>query len=42
VAEAPKPPKGAPAVAGTGYSLYDFERRGPMLILAALFAVVVA
>jgi uncharacterized membrane protein len=41
VAEAPKPPKGAPAVAGTGYTLYDFERRGPMLILAALFALVV-
>jgi uncharacterized membrane protein len=41
VAKAPKPPKGAPAVAGTGYTLYDFERRGPMLILAALFALVV-
>jgi uncharacterized membrane protein len=41
VAKAPKPPKDAPAVAGTGYSLYDFERRGPMLILAALFALVV-
>jgi uncharacterized membrane protein len=41
VTEAPKPPPGAEAVAGTGYSLYDFERRGPMLLLAALFAVVV-
>jgi uncharacterized membrane protein len=41
VAKAPKPPKGAPAVAGTGYTLYDFERRGPMLLLAALFVVVV-
>jgi len=41
VAKAPKPPEGAPAVAGTGYTLYDFERRGAMLILAALFAVVV-
>jgi len=41
VAKAPKPPEGAPAVAGTGYTLYDFERRGSMLILAALFAVVV-
>jgi uncharacterized membrane protein len=41
VAKAPKPPKGAPAVAGTGYTLYDFERRKPMLILAALFALVV-
>jgi uncharacterized membrane protein len=41
VAKAPKPPKGAPAVAGTGYTLYDFERRGPMLVLAGLFALVV-
>jgi uncharacterized membrane protein len=41
VAKAPKPPKGAPAVAGTGYTLYDFERRKPMLILAALFAFIV-
>jgi uncharacterized membrane protein len=41
VAKAPEPPPGADAVAGTGYTLYDFERRGPMLILAALFAVVV-
>ena len=41
VAKAPKPPEGAPAVAGTGYTLYDFERRGPMLVLAALFALVV-
>jgi uncharacterized membrane protein len=40
-AKTPKPPKGAPAVAGTGYTLYDFERRRPMLILAALFVVVV-
>jgi uncharacterized membrane protein len=41
VAKAPKPPNGAPALAGTGYSLYDFERRGPMLILALLFVAVV-
>ncbi len=41
VAEAPEPPPGAEAVAGTGYTLYDFERRGPMLLLAGLFAVVV-
>jgi uncharacterized membrane protein len=41
VAKAPKPPEGAPAVAGTGYTLYDFERRQPMLILALLFVVVV-
>jgi uncharacterized membrane protein len=41
VSKGPKPPKGAPAVAGTGYSLYDFERREPMLILALLFVAVV-
>jgi uncharacterized membrane protein len=41
VAKAPKPPKGAPAIAGTGYTLYDFERRGPMLWLAGLFVLVV-
>jgi uncharacterized membrane protein len=41
VSKAPKPPKGAPAVAGTGYTLYDFERRGSMLILALLFVAVV-
>ena len=41
VAKAPKPPKGAPAVGGTGYTLYDFERRAPMLILAGLFVLVV-
>ena len=41
VAKAPKPPPGSEAVAGTGYMLQDFERHGPMLILAALFVVVV-
>jgi uncharacterized membrane protein len=41
VAEAPEPPPGAEAVAGTGYTLYDFERREPMLILAGLFVLVV-
>jgi uncharacterized membrane protein len=41
VAKAPKAPEGAPAVAGTGYTLYDFERRGPMLLLAGLFTLVV-
>jgi uncharacterized membrane protein len=41
VTKGPKPPSGAPAVAGTGYSLYDFERRTPMLILVALFVAVV-
>jgi uncharacterized membrane protein len=41
VAKAPEPPAGTEAVAGTGYTLYDFERRGPMLLLAGLFALVV-
>jgi uncharacterized membrane protein len=41
VAKAPKGPKSGPVVAGTGYTLYDFERRGPLLVLAALFAAVV-
>jgi uncharacterized membrane protein len=41
VAKAPEPPPGSPAVAGTGYTLQDFERRQPMLILAGLFVFVV-
>jgi uncharacterized membrane protein len=41
VAKAPKGPKSGPAVVDTGYTLYDFERRGPMLWLAALFVLVV-
>jgi uncharacterized membrane protein len=41
VAKAPKPPKGAPPIGGTGYTLYDFERRSPMLLLAGVFVVVV-
>ena len=41
VTKAPEPPPGTEAVAGTGYSLYDFERRGPMLLLAGLFVLVV-
>ena len=41
VTEAPEPPPGAEAVTGTGWSLYDFERGRPMLILAGLFVVVV-
>jgi uncharacterized membrane protein len=41
VAKAPEPPPEAEAVAGTGYTLQDFERRGPMLILAGLFVFVV-
>jgi uncharacterized membrane protein len=40
-AKAPEPAPGSEAVAGTGYTLQDFERRGPMLILAGLFALVV-
>lgn len=41
VAKAPKPPPGQEAVAGPGYTLQDFERRNPMLILAGLFVLVV-
>ncbi len=41
VAEAPEPPPGAPAVAGTGYTLVDFERRTPMLVLALIFVLAV-
>jgi uncharacterized membrane protein len=41
LAKAPEPPPGSEAVTGTGYTLYDFERRGPMLLLAGLFVVVV-
>jgi uncharacterized membrane protein len=41
VAKAPEPPPGSEAVAGTAYTLVDFERRGPMLILAGLFVLVV-
>jgi uncharacterized membrane protein len=41
VAKAPEPPPGSEAVAGPGYTLQDFERRGPMLILAGLFVLVV-
>jgi uncharacterized membrane protein len=41
VAKAPKPPPGQQAVAGPGYTLQDFERRDPMLILAGLFVLVV-
>jgi uncharacterized membrane protein len=40
VAEAPEPPPGAP-VAGTGYTLVDFERGTPMLVLALFFVLVV-
>ena len=42
VTEAPAPPEGAaPAIAGTGYTLYDFQRGAPMLLLAGLFVLVV-
>jgi uncharacterized membrane protein len=41
VAEAPEPPPGAPPVAGSGYTLADFERGTPMLVLALIFVVVV-
>ena len=41
LAKAPEPPPGTDAVAGTGYTLYDFERRGPMLLLLGLFVAVV-
>jgi len=37
VTEAPEPPPGAAPVAGGEYSLYDFERGTPMLVLALLF-----
>ncbi|MGH2742158.1 MAG: YibE/F family protein, partial [Thermoleophilaceae bacterium] len=38
VAEAPEPPAGAPAVAGSGYALADFERGTPMVVLALSFS----
>ena len=41
VTKAPEPPPGTEQVTGTGYSLVDFERRGPMLWLAAIFVAAV-
>jgi uncharacterized membrane protein len=41
VTEAPEPPPGAPPTAGTGYSLADFQRGTPMLVLALIFVAVV-
>ncbi len=41
VAKQPEPPPGADQVAGTAYTLTDFERREPMLLLAGLFVLVV-
>ena len=37
----PAPPAGQEAVTGTGYSLNDFERRRPLLALAAIFVAAV-
>jgi uncharacterized membrane protein len=37
VTEAPEPPPGSEGVAGPAYSLYDFERGTPMVVLALLF-----
>jgi uncharacterized membrane protein len=41
VTEAPEPPAGASAVAGPAYSLYDFQRGMPMLVLTLIFVAVV-
>jgi uncharacterized membrane protein len=41
VAETPEPPEGAPPVAGTGYTLVDFQRGTPMLVLALMFVLAV-
>jgi uncharacterized membrane protein len=41
VTKTPEPPPGGEPLAGTGYGLVDFERRGPMLWLAALFVAAV-
>jgi uncharacterized membrane protein len=41
VAEAPEPPPGSPPVAGSGYSLADFQRGTPMLVLALVFVLAV-
>jgi uncharacterized membrane protein len=41
VSEAPEPPPGQEAVAGPGYSFYDFQRGTPMLVLAIAFAAIV-
>ncbi len=41
VTEAPRPPAGQPAVTGPRYSLSDFERRTPMLVLASIFVLAV-
>jgi uncharacterized membrane protein len=41
VTKAPEPPPGTDQVTGSGYSLVDFERRGPMLWLALAFVAAV-
>ena len=41
VTKTPERAAGQPAVTGPGYSLSDFERRGPMLVLAAIFVLAV-
>ena len=42
VTRAPQPPPGEAAVAGPGYSFYDFQRGTPMLVLALAFVAIVA
>jgi uncharacterized membrane protein len=41
VAKGPEVRPGAEGVAGTGYTFNDFERRRPMLVLAAIFVAIV-
>jgi hypothetical protein len=41
VARGPDFSPGTEAVAGTGYAFNDFERRRPMLLLAAIFVAIV-
>jgi uncharacterized membrane protein len=41
VTKAPEPPAGEAAVAGPGYSFYDFQRGTPILMLALAFVAIV-
>ncbi|MBA3263075.1 MAG: YibE/F family protein [Thermoleophilaceae bacterium] len=41
VTKAPEPPPGQEAVAGPGYSFYDFQRGTPILVLALAFVAIV-
>jgi uncharacterized membrane protein len=41
VAEGPEVRPGTEGVTGAGYTFNDFERRGPMLLLAAIFVAIV-